>query len=291
MSPDRDRGAIRASVNKGGTRMFTRRSRIRLGYAGAVGLLLAALALSACSTLSAALDKMNKEIGSGNSSSMGTSGAFMTPQLNFYLFYSMVAVFSASASHGAAYKPGQGTVWTITDTNNGSIETTTLEQALLKKNGDGTAWWRLDVTSKDSSLLYEYLLGPDHAIDKVRYKDPNTGKIEEFIPDKSKEQQARRQQPQPAGQEATSTGTTGKGDKVTVTKDHQTVTVKAGSFSTEHVVYTNATKHLREESWTSTKVPGALVKFVNTNTESNSVLSTGELTKIESGMTTVLGSY
>lgn len=265
--------------------MATKRSRIRYGYFSAAGLMLVALALSACATLNNAIDTMNQEL------STGSSGAIMTPKLDFYLFYSMSAVFDVYASQGAAYEPGQGTVWTVKDSNNGSTETSTLEQALLKRNGNGTAWWRLSVTSKDGSFLYEYLVGPDHSLRKVRYKDPNTGKIEEFVPDTSSEQQARQQQPQPAVQTSSSSGTAANGDKVIVKKDRQTVTVKAGTFNTDHVVYTDETKNMRDESWTSSKVPGALVKFVDTDMQANSVVSSGELTKIETGVTTVLNSY
>lgn len=265
--------------------MFTKQARMKYGFAGAAGLMLMALALSACTTLTTAIDTMNKQLATAG------SGAVVTPKLDFYLFYAMASVFDVSASQGAAYAPGQGTVWTVTDTNNGTTETSTFEQALLKRNGNGTAWWRLDVTSKDGSILYEYLLGPDRTIEKVRYKDPNTGKIEEFVPDKSNEQQARQQQPETAAQAPSSSGTAANGDKVTVKKDRQTVTVKAGTFTTDHVVYTDETKQVRDESWTSNKVPGALVKFVDTDMKTNSVMSSGELTKIQTGMTTVLNSY
>ena len=129
----------------------------------------------------------------------------------------------------------------------------------------------------------------DGTIDKVRYRDPGTGKVREFIPEKSKEKQ-QPQPAQPAERGASSSNGSGNGDKVTVTKDKQTVTVKAGTFRTEHTTYVDSTASYREEIWTSEKVPGALVKYINTDTQSGDT-SQGQLAKIESGIGTVLASF
>jgi hypothetical protein len=264
----------------------------RITAVAGIGAILVAVTLSGCATLTTAINTMNSEISSGISSSSGSSSsttqAMLSPQLSFYMMYGITSMFSAFGK-GANYKPGQGTIWETTSASGGSTSTATVERALLKDNSDGTQWWRLEVTSSDSPLLYEYLVEKDGTIDKVRYKDPNTGKIEEFVPDKSKEQQ----QPEPAAQaqqSGSSSNSSGNGDEVTVKKDKQTISVKAGTFQTDHTTYIDKTKDYRQEIWTSEKVPGALVKYVNTDSSSGDT-STGQLAKIESGMTTVLGSY
>ncbi len=256
--------------------------RLRMGTAAGIAGLL--LSLSGCATLSNALNQMNNEL------STGLSNAMTSPKLNFYVLYAITGVFAAYSPQGATYKQGQGTVWKITDTNGGTTNTSTIERALLKKDSDGTEWWRLSVTSSDGNFLYEYLVEPDQTIDKVRYKDPDTGKIEEFVPDKSKEQQSQQQQPPAQASGTGSNGSSSNGDQVTVKKDRQTITVEAGTFNTEHVTYVDKTANYRDESWTSNEVPGGLVKYVDTNTETNDV-NKGELTKVESGIGTVLNSF
>ena len=275
--------------------------RPRLVVIGSLLVASVLLGLSGCATINDAINAMNNQIDAGvaqsGSSSSGTSSntgsgsvnlsgqIALSPQLNFYIMYGVTALFQAYGK-GAHYKVGQGTVWNAKTTSSDSTMSTTFEQALLKDNADGSQWWRLKVTSEGTTYLYEYLAKSDGTIEKVRYKDPTTGEIKEFVPDQSKEQQ----QPEPAAAAQANASNAANGDKVKITKDRQTVTVGAGTFQAEHTTYIDSTRNYRQEVWTSNKVPGALVKYKNEDLSSKDT-SQGELVKIESGVTTVLSSY
>ncbi len=66
--------------------------------------------------------------------------------------------------------------------------------------------------------------------------------------------------------------------------------MQAGTFNTDHYLYTDDQANGSAESWVSMKVPGYMVKSIYTNKKNNQT-SAGELTQIESGVTTALGSY
>ena len=70
----------------------------------------------------------------------------------------------------------------------------------------------------------------------------------------------------------------------------QTITVQAGSFDTDHYLYTDDAAQGSAESWVSMTVPGDMVKSVYTSKKNNQTAA-GELIQIESGVTTALGSY
>ena len=127
-------------------------------------------------------------------------------------------------------------------------------------------------------ILYEFLVGADTVVQKVRYQDPD-GNIGEFIPDKSQ------QQPQ-AASDAPKT----RAEMAKYQVDKQRVQVKAGSFMTDHYLYTDEKGRGTAESWVSEKVPGNLVKSLYTSKKDNKT-STGELVQIETGVTTTLSSY
>jgi hypothetical protein len=175
------------------------------------------------------------------------------------------------------YTPGQGTRWVFTDSRKAK-ETMTLERALLKVNADSSQWWRFTYESGEDSILYEFLVAPDSTVKKVRFKDPDTGTVEEFVP--SQDQQQPAAGPAPKSREEIA--------KYKV--DKQKVTVKAGTFDTDHYRYTDETQKGTAENWISSAVPGYMVKTVYTS-EGNKQTVTGELVQIETGITTVLGSF
>ena len=172
------------------------------------------------------------------------------------------------------YKPGQGTVWTFTVSGKPK-ETMTLERALLKVNADGTRWWRLRVDADGDTILYEFLVAADSTVKKVRYKDPDTGSIQEFVPSQ-----------QPSGGPAAPSAEEMAKYKV----DRQAVKVKAGTFDADHYRYTDPKGSGTTESWVSQAVPGYVVKTIFTAAKDKET-STGELTQIVSGVTSVLGSF
>jgi len=204
------------------------------------------------------------------------AGSAMAYQYQFGAFYGGFWSMGWFGYKDINYKPGQGTVWTFTDSRKAS-EVMTLERALLKVNADSSQWWRFRFDSGKDSVLYEFLVGPDGVVRKVRYKDPDSASIQEFVP--SQDQQ------QPAGPPAKS-----REDWARYKVDRQTVKVKAGSFSSDHYLYTDEKENGTGEGWMSESVPGYAVKTVYTSKKRNQTM-TGELVNVESGVTTALGSF
>lgn len=207
-------------------------------------------------------------------------------QAQFYAAYSMALSFGGFKTGEAGYRPGQGTVWELKGGSSGN-RASTVEHALLKINTDDTQWWRLELTSEGDTMLYEFLLAGGDTVQKVRFKDPDSGKIVEFIPNQS---QGGAVSPGAAGPVGVPPETAGGAGQGKVTKGQETITVKAGTFQTEHVTYADNQGNFKSESWTSQGVPGGLVKMVSTNLRSGQEVH-AELVKIESGVTTVLQSY
>ncbi len=202
-------------------------------------------------------------------------------QMQFYAIYALAAPFGGYKIGEAGYKPGQGTVWEFSGTGH-AHDASTVEHALLKINSDGSQWWRVEVQSSDESLLYEFLLASNDTIAKVRYKDPENGQIMEFVPEQSGESQSQGSAaPVPQASDA---------ERGKVKKDQQTIRVKAGTFRAEHATYSDEQNNYQSEVWTTTQVPGELVKFSTKNLKTGET-SQGELVKIESGVTTVLQSF
>lgn len=253
----------------------------------------AAVVLSGCSTLGSA---MSAAIGSQSAKSsdsaksaepaetsttaspapsQSSAGPAVAYQYQFNAFYSGFWNMGWFGYQDPNYKPGQGTVWEISSTG-GKAEKVSFERALLKINPDGSQWWRFTFTSAKDTIIYEFLVGSDKVVQKVRYKDPKSGEIGEFVPSQNN-------QPPMTPQ---------------VTRDQiasslvgtESVTVPAGTFTADHYRYTDKKSGYTSESWISKQVPGYMVKFVGTNPQ-NTRVSTGQLVKIESGVTTELQSY
>jgi hypothetical protein len=211
-------------------------------------------------------------------------GAAMAYQYQFNAFYGGMWNMGMFGFGDVNYKVGQGTVWTFTNTDaKGKAkdkDSVNMERALLKINADKSQWWRFKIeTGKEKdTLLYEFLVGADTVVQKVRYQDPE-GNIGEFIPDKGQ------QQPQAAPD-----GPRSRAEMAKYMVDKQKIQVKAGSFMTDHYLYEDVKGRGTSESWMSDKVPGYLVKSTWTSKKDNKS-SSGELVQIESGVTTTLSSY
>ncbi len=178
----------------------------------------------------------------------------------------------------STYKTGQGTIWRFTSTGKGSGDAMTFERALLKVNADSSQWWRFKLDAGERSTLYEFLVSADATVQKVRFRDPDTGTIEEFVPSSTG----------PSGGSAAAPKSQAELAKYRV--DKKTVKVQAGSFSADHYVYPDEQGNGTMESWVSQSVPGSILKSVLTQSKDKQT-STIELIQIESGVTTVLGSY
>lgn len=264
-----------------------------------LGAIAVAVLVTGCSTFNRALSMVARESASSSentaaaqpsaeqppstaqsSSASGSSaGSGYAYQMQFHAVYALAVPFGGFNTGEGGYKPGDGTVWEFTG-GSGNRGASTVEHAYLKLNSDGSQWWRVELTSKKDTLLYEFLVAADGTITKVRYKDPESGKVGEFVPNQAQERQpaAGPFQPPTAAEQGT------------VTKNQERVTVKAGTFTAEHTSYTDSQNAYSSELWTSDEVPGRLVKYLTKNLQSGDVAE-GDLVKIEHGVSTSLESY
>ena len=207
------------------------------------------------------------------------AGSAMAYQYQFNAFYGGFWSMGWFGYKDINYKPGQGTIWTFTDSKKSS-ETMTLERALLKLNADSSQWWRFKFESGKDTVLYEFLVGADAVVKKVRYKDPDTGTVEEFVPSQDQQQPTAGPSNAPKNRE----------EMAKYKVDKQNVKVKAGSFATDHYLYADEKENGSAESWVSQAVPGYMVKTIYTDKKRKQTM-TGELVQIESGVMTILGSF
>jgi len=197
-------------------------------------------------------------------------------QYQFGAFYSGMWSMGWFGYADANYQPGQGTVWTFTGSGGSSSKPLTFERALLKVNADSSQWWRFKLETDKRTIIYEFLVGPDAALQKVRYQDPDNGAIGEFVPGQTQQQPGQPSMPR------------SRADMASYLVGSQPVQVRGGSFTADHYLYGDANGSA--EMWISDKVPGYMIKTVFTSKKDNKT-STGELVQIESGVTTALSSY
>ncbi len=272
------------------------KKRISLLFALATVVAGAGIVLSGCISMGGAIAAMS---GGGNASSQapasgssssqasggssssapsgGSPGSAMAYQYQFNAFYGSYWT-GWWAGEGSHYQVGQGTVWQISSSNGGSRKPITFERALLKVNADNSEWWHLKFDTGDQTIVYEFLVGPDHVVAKVRYRDPQSNTVGEFVPNASSQQPSNG--PAPMTKDQMAQYITGQ----------ESIQVPAGTFTADHILYTDQDKGFRVEAWGSAAVPGGLIKSIATNLN-NHVTSTTELIQIESGVGTELGSY
>jgi hypothetical protein len=274
----------------------------RMRVTGAVLLAAGVLLLSGCFSLGGAISgAIGKQIapqpapaaetapaasaqdsGQNQQQARSNAGSAMAYQYQFGAFYGGIWNMGWYGYSDASFKPGQGTVLEIAGEGkkSSSGDKMTIERALLKVNKDASQWWRFKIVSGKDTILYEFLVGADSVVQKVRYKDPDSGTIGEFIPGKDSSQPA-------AGP---STAPRSRAELAKYKVDRQDVKVQAGSFTADHYLYTDDAQKGSSEFWVSEKVPGGMLKSVYTNKKDNKT-STIELVQIESGVTTALASY
>ncbi len=196
-------------------------------------------------------------------------------QYQFSAFYGGIWSMGWFGYADSNYKPGQGTVWDLV--GSGASKSVEYERALLKVNADNSGWWRFKLNNGKTDVLYEFLVGPDGTAQRVRFKDPDTGAVSEFVPDRSGGQPA--QAATPASRAEMAQYLTGK----------QQIQVKGGNFNADHYLYSDAMRGGKAEYWLSDSVPGYMVKSIYTGKDGK--VSTTELARIETGMATELSSY
>ncbi|MEM1348740.1 MAG: hypothetical protein AAGI01_09310 [Myxococcota bacterium] len=174
----------------------------------------------------------------------------------------MVSSFNLMFYHGgyyvadqAPYAPGQYTRWR----SEGETQSDFMERALLRRNSDGTEWWRVEYRpkgDKENTIMEALLSAPDPAgnrqIRRMRMKSPGQEPSEVPITESNSSTWYLSSQTQltPESLEGMTVG-------------DASVTVPAGTFQTRHVRFTSY-QGAGELDWFMTqKVPGGVVKYRN----------------------------
>ena len=258
-----------------------------------LGMTIAILLVAGCSTLNTALGAMGGEKAPEKTESkqaenppasdqkQANAASAMAHQYQFGAFYSGFWNMGWFGYKDASYKPGQGTMWKFTNTGS-SKEPVSIERALLKVLPDKSQWWRFKMASGKTNIIYEFLAGPDSLVTKVRYQDPDTGEIGEFVPNQK--------QMEPQAGTGASSAPKSRAEMSKYYTGKQSVKVAAGTFMADHYLYAEESGNGTAESWVNEKVPGSMVKTIYTSKKNNQI-SSGELIQIESGVTTALKSY
>jgi hypothetical protein len=190
--------------------------------------------------------------------------------LYWYSFYIGGFYFDDSS-----YREGQGTRWKIT--TNDDPDALIIDKSLLKDNTDGSRWWKIIYNSGKDQFLYEFLVDKDYNLLKLRFIDDD-GAVQEYSPEPEDLEAYTTTEMREISEADYSRWNTGQ----------VTVRTQAGSFKTDHLVYTEAEAQHSFEWWISEDVPGGLVKYLWKSPEDT---MTGLLTDITSGNRSELDSF
>lgn len=268
-----------------------------------VGVLVMTLLISGCASMFEALSDSANAI----SRSQGEAGGVTADATGFSAFqdgmiasivYAQVFFAGGYAEGYENFKEGEGVRWEITSRNDNETQRMEIERALLRRTSEGNSWWFLRYTDEEEEFISEALLDEDYNIIVFRYRDPETGSIREWIPEKEEDADTEAEEVNAVVADEDDYYRSDFEDHV-VGKGH--VTVPAGRFNAQHVLIENVyvedegedteeNYQLSYEWWLVPQVPGKLVKYVWTDESDNSTLS-GELISYGKGYETQLDSF
>ena len=189
------------------------------------------------------------------SGSMAAPGKIMMAQMYVSQFYAIYwYAFAAGGFYfdDSTYEEGEGTVWALTSSD--EKDELLIEKALLKKNADGSRWWRVAFTSDGDRFVYEYRVAPDFTLLEMKFKDVGENKVGEYTFKEGEGAQYGSASVQPITSDDYGQYRTGS----------QKITVQGGTFSTDLLEYgfVSGEDSWSYKWWVSKDVPGGLVKFV-----------------------------
>ncbi len=203
----------------------------------------------------------------------------MGPQWNQFMVTQAQMAFSYAFSAGGlwagqqGYKPGEYTKfrWTME-----GDEPIVMERAYLKEQDDGKQWWRVSWEDSQGSWIWEALIDPDSSqMLRMRARDADGNEGE--VPVSG---QAVYMAPAELTHESVQGATVGK----------EKVTVPAGTFQSDHVVFMAATGEGQAEFWLAPQIPGGVVKYLISQKGEGTVW-TSDLVEYGKNADTVLSSY
>jgi hypothetical protein len=203
----------------------------------------------------------------------------MGPQWNQYMIVQAQMAFNYAFSAGGlwagqkGYKPGEYTKFEWTMEGEDSI---VLERAYLKEQDDSRQWWRVSWADAQGTWIWEALIDPaSGTMVRMRARDADGNEGE--VPVSG---EAVYMPPAELTQESVQGATVGK----------EKVTVPAGTFQTDHVVFMAPTGEGQSEFWLAPQVPGGVVKYLISRKGEGTVW-TSELVEYGKQADTVLSSY
>ena len=286
--------------------------KIRWFFGSIAALFVVAALLSSCTGIVDAIDKGKQKVsGAAERAVMDATGlAAMQDAMVASIVYSY-AFFAGGYMPGYDdFAEGEGVVWRLTVTDEDGTESVDIERALLKRLPDGKEWWFLSYSTEEEEMVSEALLDENYEIQVFRYRDTETGQINEWIPEAEAEAaEAEEAEGEEEVEEAPEFYEGNWQDNIVGTEQ---VEVPAGTFTADHVVvnmeYEAATgeaegneaedsesadtemHEVRYEWWISEDAPGNLVKYRWTDSaEEGEYL--GELIDHGTGYSTQLESF
>jgi hypothetical protein len=203
----------------------------------------------------------------------------MGPQWNQFMVTQAQMAFNYAFSAGGlwagqqGYKPGEYTKFKWVMEGNDPI---VMERAYLKELDDGKQWWRVSWEDSEDSWIWEALIDPDTG-QMVRMRARDTDGNEGEVPVSG---QAVYMAPAELTKESVQGATVGK----------EKVTVPAGTFQSDHVVYMAATGEGQAEFWLAPQIPGGVVKYLISRKGQGTVWSS-DLVEYGKNADTVLNSF
>ena len=201
----------------------------------------------------------------------------MGPQWNQYMVMQAQMAFNYAFSAGGlwagqkGYKPGEYTKFKWTMEGDDPI---VMERAYLKDQDDGKQWWRVSWEDSEGSWIWEALIDPDSS-EMVRMRARDADGNEGEVPVSG---QAVYMAPMELTEESVQGATVGK----------EKVTVPAGTFQSDHVVY--MTGEGQAEFWLAPQIPGGVVKYLISQKGQGTIWSS-DLVDYGKNADTVLKSY
>jgi len=204
------------------------------------------------------------------------------PQWNQTMIMQAQMTFNYAFSAGGmwagqkGYKPGEYTKFELSVAGEDPI---LMERAYLKELPDAKQWWRVSWEETEGLWIWEVLIDPDESGSgrmlrmRARDTDGNEGEVpvsgqSVYMP------------PTELTQESVQGATVGK----------EKVTVPAGRFQSDHVVFMAATAEGQVEFWLAPQVPGGVVKYLISRKGEGAMWSS-ELAEFGKDADTILGSY
>ena len=235
------------------------------------------MSMVGCASFDAAVQNVSKSINELGEASVDMAN--LNPMIEFSVFYASYFFLGGYGFGDDNFKNGEGVTWNVVDTN--GDEEITVTRALLKRVDNGAAWWSISAAADGEDRVYEMLLEDDYDILKIRYRNRETGAIEEIIPEQGEETEEE-------------TETIGPDYYAQYSVGVEKVKTKAGSFKADHIVFEDKNVdegyHIKYEYWLADRVPGLSVKYIYANITENQTMS-GEVIDIRGGYKTQLESY